>query len=250
MKGSIIFLIGMFCAIALFAQQHRVPAQKERIYLGENVLIKGDWNLDMAIARNLEYTDLPGYSGNYDALSWKIDPFLYLKYGDIPQQEQKMSRKDKKYKRKYEGGIISPPKRNCRNHIENQDKNILILLDICQINDKDYIEVLRRDFENLQAGESGDGIRNLRAYIHYMPTEYSQMHFNADTTLTYHFDMGGKMISNRYGHHKGILIYDKNADMVVRMDCLLTDEGLKDFDSKYLKDIEKMFRFKDLEAQK
>ena len=50
MKRSIIFLIGMFCSIALFAQQHRVPAQKERIYLGENVLIKGDWNLDMAIA--------------------------------------------------------------------------------------------------------------------------------------------------------------------------------------------------------
>ena len=34
------------------------------------------------------------------------------------------------------------------------------------------------------------------------------------------------------------------------MDCFLTDEGLENFDSKYLKDIEKMFRFKELEAQK
>ena len=211
MKRSIIFLIGMFCSIALFAQQHRVPAQKERIYLGENVLIKGDWNLDMAIARNLEYTDQPGYAGDYDAQSWNF-PFGIK--------------------------LVAPGEKGGKeNHIENQDKNIVIWLNI---------QPTDNQLDCAQLLDNGWGtVSNVTC----KPAEYSRTNFNADSTLTFNLDMAGNSVNDRYNHHKGILICKKNA-LSIRMDCFLTDEGLENFDSKYLKDIEKMFRFKDLEAQK
>ena len=168
MKRSIIFLIGMFCSIALFAQQHRVPAQKERIYLGENVLIKGDWNLDMAIARNLEYTDQPGYAGDYDAQSWNF-PFGIK--------------------------LVAPGEKGGKeNQIENQDKNIVIWLNI---------QPTDNQLDCAQLLDNGWGtVSNVTC----KPAEYSRTNFNADSTLTFNLDMAGNSVNDRYNHHKGILI--------------------------------------------
>ena len=101
----------------------------------------------------------------------------------------------------------------------------------------------RSDFE-YKVGKEGI---NIRDYVTYMPDEYSKNHFNADTTLTFGFDMEGEKINDIYGYHKAILMYKKDASFSIRLDCLLTDKGLEDFDNKYLKDIEKMFRFKNEE---
>lgn len=204
-----IILLCMFVPTALLAQ--KVSSKKDRICLGENVLIKGNWDLDMAIAQNLTYTDQPGYAGDYDAQSWNF-PFGIK--------------------------LVAPGEKGGKeNHIENQDKNIVIWLNI---------QPTDNQLDCAQLLDNGWGtVSNVTC----MPAEYSRTNFNADSTLTFNLDMAGNTVSDRYNHHKGILICKKNA-LSIRMDCFLTDEGLKNFDSKYLKDIEKMFRFKELEVQK
>lgn len=204
-----IILLWMLLPATLLAQ--KVPSKKDRICLGENVLIKGNWDLDMAIAQNLTYTDQPGYAGDYDAQSWDF-PFGIK--------------------------LVAPGEKGGKeNHIENQDKNIVIWLNI---------QPTDNQLDCAQLLDNGWGtVSNVTC----MPAEYSRTNFNADSTLTFNLDMAGNTVSDRYNHHKGILICKKNA-LSIRMDCFLTDEGLKNFDSKYLKDIEKMFRFKELEAQK
>ena len=204
-----IILLCIVVPTALLAQ--KVSSKKDRICLGENVLIKGNWDLDMAIAQNLTYTDQPGYAGDYDAQSWDF-PFGIK--------------------------LVAPGEKGGKaNHIENQDKNIVIWLNI---------QPTDNQLDCAQLLDNGWGtVSNVTC----MPAEYSRTNFNADSTLTFNLDMAGNSVNDRYNHHKGILICKKNA-LSIRMDCFLTDEGLKNFDSKYLKDIEKMFRFKELEAQK
>ena len=204
-----IILLCLFVPKALLAQ--KVSSKKDRICLGENVLIKGNWDLDMAIAQNLTYTDQPGYAGDYDAQSWNFPFGIKL--------------------------VASGEKGGKENHIENQDKNIVIWLNI---------QPTDNQLDCAQLLDNGWGtVSNVTC----MPAEYSRTNFNADSTLTFNLDMAGNSVNDRYNHHKGILICKKNA-LSIRIDCFLTDEGLKNFDSKYLKDIEKMFRFKELEVQK
>lgn len=225
MKHFITLLIGIIFPMAMLAQHRSVPDKKDRIYLGDNIQIKGDWDLLMGIARNLEYIDLPEYSGDYDAQFWNQYPFGIK----LVATEMIMSKE---------------------NHMEHQDKNILIWLSIYETGDNlDCMQLLNKGWEYVSSYIDTDKTCFLRDHVTCMPAEYSRTNFNADSTLTFNLDMAGNSVNDRYNHHKGILICKKNA-LSIRMDCFLTDEGLKNFDSKYLKDIEKMFRFKELEAQK
>lgn len=211
-----IFLLGI-CIPSVLWSQH-MSIKNNRIYLGDNTLIYGSRELNRFLTDNLEYNEQSGYSGDYDEQTFKTYPFG-LK-------------------------IVAAGTRGRQNHIENQDKNILIWITFrISPSNKDYLDMERSDFEY----KAGKERINIRDYVTYMPDEYSKNHFNADTTLTFSFDMEGKKINDIYGHHKAILMYKRDASFSIRLDCFLTDKGLKDFDSKYLKDIEKMFRFKNEE---
>ena len=217
MKRSIILLTGMFFSFVL-VQGISVKdknTRKNRIYLGENTIIRKQLKTASIFSNAIIYTEQQGYSGDYDnELFHPSNPFPSIKLvapGETGKNETK------------------------EDHIFSKDKRLLIWLNYG--NTSNYLDKL--------AWDSGKSVEDMLKQASYMPQEYARTAFNADTVLTYSIDMEGKKLNRKYKHHKAILMYSKPHKTYLLLHCFLTDKGLKKFDSKYLKDIEKMFRFKE-----
>ena len=222
MKRSIIFLVGMFFSFVWVQDTSAKDknTRKNRICLGENTIIRKQLKTASIFSNAIVYTEQQGYFGDYDAeLFHPSNPFPSVKLVAPGEKDKKKTKED---------------------HIFSKDKEMLIWLNYG--NTSNYLDKLAWDSEK--------SVEDMRTQATYMPQEYARKVFNADTVLTYSINLEGKKLNKKYNHHKAILMYSKPYKTYLLLHCFLTDEGLKNFDSKYLKDIEKMFRFKELEAQK